>query len=63
MDRTRRLTRERAEIQELEAPYSEGSPIKRAGVCSITSGLLNKQAAAELAISEKTVKFHRCGTL
>lgn len=59
INRTQALNRERAEIEELERRFGRLSDREREVFARITSGLLNKQAAAELAISEKTVKFHR----
>ncbi|HEX8266072.1 MAG TPA: response regulator [Pyrinomonadaceae bacterium] len=51
--------RERAEIIRLEECYSALTPREREVLPLIVSGLLNKQAAAELGISEITVQIHR----
>lgn len=59
IDRTRTLNRERSELAELRRRFERLSDREREVFARITSGLLNKQAAAELGISEKTVKFHR----
>ncbi len=51
--------RERAELTELHRRLSRLTPRERDVLPLIVSGLLNKQAAAELAISEITVQIHR----
>ena len=56
-DRVARL--ERAELAELHGRLSCLTPRERDVLPLIVSGLLNKQAAAELAISEVTVQIHR----
>ena len=56
-DRVARL--ERAELAELHGRLSRLTPRERDVLPLIVSGLLNKQAAAELAISEITVQIHR----
>jgi FixJ family two-component response regulator len=56
-DRVARL--ERAELAELHTRLSCLTPREREVLPLIVSGLLNKQAAAELAISEITVQIHR----
>ena len=56
-DRVARL--ERAELAELRGRLSCLTPRERDVLPLIVSGLLNKQAAAELAISEITVQIHR----
>ena len=56
-DRVVRL--ERAELSELHGRLSCLTPREREVLPLIVSGLLNKQAAAELAISEITVQIHR----
>jgi FixJ family two-component response regulator len=56
-DRVVRL--ERAELAELRGRLSCLTPRERDVLPLIVSGLLNKQAAAELAISEITVQIHR----
>jgi len=59
IERTLMLNRERLELAELRGRFERLSDREREVFIRITSGLLNKQAAAELKISEKTVKFHR----
>jgi FixJ family two-component response regulator len=56
-DRQARL--ERAEIAALRARYSALTPRERDVLPLVISGLLNKQAAAELGISEVTLQIHR----
>jgi FixJ family two-component response regulator len=55
-----RETREkRAELALLRQRYRELSPREREVLPLVVSGLLNKQAAAELGISEVTLQIHR----
>jgi FixJ family two-component response regulator len=56
-DRHARL--ERAERARLQQRYASLTPRERQVLPSIVSGLLNKQAAAELGISEVTLQIHR----
>lgn len=56
-DRERRL--ERAELGELKQRYIELTPREREVLPLVVSGLLNKQAAAQLGISEVTLQLHR----
>jgi FixJ family two-component response regulator len=56
-DRQARL--ERAERALLEERYSSLTPRERQVLPLIVSGLLNKQSAAELGISEVTLQIHR----
>ena len=48
-----------AEIRELHRRYQSLTPREREVMQRVVSGLLNKQIAAELGISEITVKAHR----
>ncbi|MGB3448610.1 MAG: response regulator [Xanthobacteraceae bacterium] len=50
---------ERAELDTLKHRYLELTPREREVLPLIISGLLNKQAAAELGISEVTLQIHR----
>ncbi|HVN88658.1 MAG TPA: response regulator [Candidatus Binataceae bacterium] len=59
IERTRTLSRDRVDLSELRRRFERLSEREREVFTRITSGLLNKQAAAELKITEKTVKFHR----
>ena len=56
-DRTRR--RERAEMAVLHTRYATLTPREREVMTLVVSGRLNKQSAAELGITETTVKVHR----
>ena len=51
--------RKRAELGELRQRLSSLTPREREVFPLIVSGLLNKQAAAELGISEVTIQIHR----
>ena len=51
--------RERAELAELRRRLSCLTPREREVLPLVVSGLLNKQAAAELGISEITIQIHR----
>src|SRR5579864_7774376 len=50
---------QRAEACELQRRYDSLTPREREVFPLVTSGLLNKQIAAELGASEKTIKIHR----
>jgi FixJ family two-component response regulator len=51
--------RKRAELAELRQRLASLTPRERAVLPLVVSGLLNKQAAAELGISEITLQIHR----
>jgi FixJ family two-component response regulator len=55
----REARRRRAELDELKRRLSRLTPREREVLLLVSSGLLNKQAAAELAISEVTLQIHR----
>jgi len=57
--RDRRTRLERADRDRLQQRYSLLTPRERQVLPLIVSGLLNKQAAAELGISEVTLQIHR----
>jgi FixJ family two-component response regulator len=57
--RDRHARIERAEHARLQQRYSSLTPRESQGLPLIVSGLLNKQAAAELGISEVTLQIHR----
>jgi len=59
IDRSKTLNHQRAERDELRGRFEKLSTREREVFALITSGLLNKQAAAELDVTEKTIKFHR----
>ena len=47
------------DLIELERRYATLSPRERQVMALVTAGRLNKQAAAELSLSEATIKIHR----
>lgn len=51
--------RQQAEMAELRGRYESLTPREQEVMNLVVSGLLNKQIAAELGISEATVKIHR----
>jgi FixJ family two-component response regulator len=55
----RAARRKRAELAELNQRLSHLTPREREVLPLVVSGLLNKQAAAELGISETTLQIHR----
>jgi FixJ family two-component response regulator len=55
----REVRRRRAELAELQARFARLTPREREVLPLVVSGLLNKQAAAELGISEITLQIHR----
>ena len=59
IDRDRVERRQRMEQAELRTRYGSLTPRERQVMALVVSGLLNKQAAAELGKSEITVKVHR----
>jgi len=59
LDRDRVTRRERSNLAELRKCYQTLSEREREVMGLVVSGLLNKQVASELGISEITVKIHR----
>jgi FixJ family two-component response regulator len=59
IDRDRAARHEGAELRELRECYALLTPRERQVMELVISGRLNKQAAAELGISEITIKVHR----
>jgi FixJ family two-component response regulator len=59
MERSAALTREDSELAALRSCYQMLSPREREVMFFVVHGLLNKQVAFELGISEITVKAHR----
>jgi FixJ family two-component response regulator len=55
----RRTRQQHAEIQDMQSRYETLTPRERVVMRHVISGLLNKQVAAELNITEFTVKIHR----
>ena len=63
LDQDRKALKHRAELAELKARYSLLTPRERDVLPLIVAGLLNKQAAAELGISELTLQIHRSNVM
>jgi len=59
LERSRAMRRQRAEQAAIRARFDLLTPRERDVLRHMLRGLLNKQIASELGISEKTVKFHR----
>jgi FixJ family two-component response regulator len=59
IDRDREARATRAELTILRQRYLDLTPRERQVLPLVVSGLLNKQAAAELGISEVTLQIHR----
>jgi FixJ family two-component response regulator len=59
IDRSRAALKEQAEMQTLRARYATLTQREQEVMALVVSGLLNKQVAGELHISEITVKAHR----
>lgn len=59
LDRDRNGRREQAEISTLRQRYETLTRREREVLSLIVAGMLNKQAAASLGTSEKTIKVHR----
>jgi FixJ family two-component response regulator len=59
IERDRRTRRQHAEIRELRERYQSLTAREQQVMQEVVSGLLNKQIAAELNITEFTVKIHR----
>jgi FixJ family two-component response regulator len=59
IERDRRTRQRHAEMRELEGRYNSLTAREQEVMQQVVAGLLNKQVAAELKISEVTVKVHR----
>ena len=59
LERSRAALGDEAEIQELRDRYASLTPRERDVMAMVVSGMLNKQVAFRLGISEITVKAHR----
>ena len=59
IERHRSTRRDRAQARELRDRYESLTPREQEVMQQVVSGLLNKQVAAELHITEFTVKIHR----
>lgn len=59
LERSRIALAREAELRELRDHYASLTPRERDVMALVVSGLLNKQVAGELGITESTVKAHR----
>ena len=59
IERDRRNRQQQADVRQLRDRYESLTPREQEVMRQVVSGLLNKQIAAELRITEDTVKFHR----
>jgi FixJ family two-component response regulator len=59
LERDREGRRQRSELAEARGRYESLTPREREVMAFLVKGMLNKQVAAELAMTEPTVKFHR----
>jgi FixJ family two-component response regulator len=59
VERDRRTRQQHADIRDLRDRYESLTAREQEVLRQVVSGLLNKQIAAELGITEDTVKFHR----
>jgi FixJ family two-component response regulator len=58
-ERSRNSKVSRVKLEELQQRYERLTPREREVFQLVTSGLLNKQAGAELGTTERTIKVHR----
>jgi len=59
IERDQRTRHQHADMRELRGRYESLTPREQEVMQQVIAGLLNKQIAAELQITEDTVKFHR----
>jgi FixJ family two-component response regulator len=59
LEKDRAQRRERAELEDIRARIALLTPREQEVMTRVVAGRLNKQAAAELGASEKTIKVHR----
>jgi FixJ family two-component response regulator len=59
LERSRLALAQEAEMRELRERYASLTPRERDVMALVVSGLLNKQVAGDLGITESTVKAHR----
>ena len=59
LERDRLAREQRAEIEELRSRFESLTPREREVMGLVASGQMNKQIAADLGISEITIKLHR----
>jgi FixJ family two-component response regulator len=59
LSKSQREQNERTEVVKIRRRLSSLTPREREVLCHVVAGQLNKQIAADLSISEKTIKVHR----
>jgi FixJ family two-component response regulator len=59
LERDRKRRQDKKGVAELKALFESLTPREREVMTLVTAGLLNKQAASEIGVSEITVKIHR----
>jgi RNA polymerase sigma factor (sigma-70 family) len=59
LERDRATRQHENETRDLRARFDALSPREREVMALVTAGLMNKQVAAEIGVSEITVKVHR----
>ena len=59
LERARSWNESEKAVSELRAKFESLSPREKEVMARVTGGLLNKQSAVELGVSEVTVKVHR----
>jgi len=59
LERDESAHKKRSETEELRERYEQLTTREREVMALVTAGMLNKQAAGELATTERTIKFHR----
>lgn len=59
IEQHRSIRQQRTELTELQQKYESLTPRGREVFPLVTGGMLNKQVAAQLGASEKTIKVHR----
>ena len=63
IEQDRKALQKRSDLAQLRARYASLTPRERDVMPLIVAGLLNKQAAAELGISEITLQIHRSNVM
>jgi len=63
IEQDRQALQKRADLAQLRACYASLTPRERDVLPLVVAGLLNKQAAAELGISEITLQIHRSNVM
>ena len=59
LERDRKRRQLEIEVFDLRTRFEALTPREQQAMCLVTAGLMNKQAAAEMGVSEVTVKIHR----